>query len=50
MEMEYTVEEQLIILQQFHDSKLGYKETFNWKGIKNNIKEYIKKLYIMSKG
>lgn len=50
--IEYTEEEKLIILQQFHDSELGghlginktlkmVKKQFNWKGINNDVREYI---------
>ena len=51
--LEYTKEEKLIILKQFHDSKLGghgginrtlkkIKRQFNWPNLKQEVKEYIK--------
>ena len=51
--IEYTEEEKLIILKQFHDSKLGghlginktvkrIKSQFIWKGMKSDVKKYIR--------
>uniref|UniRef100_A0A2S2QET3 RNA-directed DNA polymerase n=1 Tax=Sipha flava TaxID=143950 RepID=A0A2S2QET3_9HEMI len=52
-EVEYTEEEKLDILKQFHDSRLGghlginktikkIQKQFKWKGMKTDIKTYIK--------
>lgn len=51
--IEYTEEEKLIILKQFHDSTLGghlginktiqrIKNQFIWKGMKSDVKRYIR--------
>lgn len=51
--LEYTDEEKLIIFKQFHDSLLGghaglnrtvkkIKRQFNWPGLKQEVKDYIK--------
>lgn len=52
-EIEYTEEKKLIIIKQFHDAILGnhlrinktitnIKKQFQWKGMKNDVKDYIK--------
>ncbi|KAF0751991.1 Uncharacterized protein FWK35_00020874 [Aphis craccivora] len=53
IKLEYTSEEKLIIVKQFHDSLLGghaglnrivkkFKRQFNWPGLKQEVRDYIK--------